>query len=325
MSARDTTATEEVAAVVERLATLLAGGNAPANVWPRLAAFASGEVVGSNERAPLRAFERILPRRWRRRPHERVEARVARIVRGGGDAAAELREHPHASWRALGATWRLAERTGAPLGPALRDLAAGFRDLGQSERDVSVALSGPASTSRLVTALPLIGVALGALLGFDTLGVLTGEPVGWLLVAIGVGLLVAGWWWSRTLVRRASKRPTTPGFGLDLVAMGMHGGGAADAIVSEVRSTLRAFRLEPSGIERASPVLELATGAGVPAAELLRAEASLERTRARTDAARAAAKLGVTLMLPLGVCILPAFLALGVAPLLVAVLQRVLS
>ena len=314
-----TTETERVAAAVERLATLLAGGGAPASMWPRLAAFARHEAPPAGPRAAL------LGRRRGGRLAEPFEARLARAVREGADAADVCRAHPHASWRALGATWRLAEHAGAPLGPALHDLASAFRDLGQSDREVSVALAGPASAARIVTSLPLIGVGLGVLLGFDTLGVLLGGPVGWTLLAIGAALLGAGWSWNRRLVGAASRRPATPGFGLDLVAMGLHGGAPADVVARRAGEVLREFGLEPSGLARAGPILELAVDAGVPAAGLLRAEAALERRRARTDAARKAARLGVQLMLPLGACILPAFLALGVAPLLVAVLARVLG
>ncbi|MDJ1372372.1 type II secretion system F family protein [Gulosibacter molinativorax] len=323
MSARDTYPAEDAAAVVERLAALLAGGGAPGNAWNQLAEFSTADGDGDGNR-PSRG-----PRSWFRRrrqsaPPESVETQIAREVRAGADAAELLRVHPNAAWRALGATWRLAEATGAPLGPALRELAAGFRDIGQSEREVAIALAAPQATSRVVLALPLVGLILGAVLGFDPLGVLFGGPIGWALLAIGGTLLAAGWWWNRRLVKSATSRPATPGFGLDLVAMGMLGGSPAKGVRAMVGDTLRGWRLEPSGVERAGPVLDLAMRAGVPAADLLRSEATLERRRARTQAAKAAAQLEVGLMLPLGVCILPAFLALGVAPIVIAVLGRVL-
>jgi tight adherence protein B len=40
---------------------------------------------------------------------------------------------------------------------------------------------------------------------------------------------------------------------------------------------------------------------------------------------RKAATLAVTLMLPLGLCILPAFMVLGVAPLLIAVISSTVT
>ena len=66
--------------------------------------------------------------------------------------------------------------------------------------------------------------------------------------------------------------------------------------------------------------LALSRAAGVPAAELLRSAADEARRDARASAQAAAARLGVMLMLPLGACILPAFFAVGVVPLLATVL-----
>ncbi|MEQ1735248.1 MAG: type II secretion system F family protein, partial [Rhodoglobus sp.] len=68
-------------------------------------------------------------------------------------------------------------------------------------------------------------------------------------------------------------------------------------------------------------VLELSRRAGVPAGELLRSEADEVRRAARFEAQEKAARLGVRLMLPLGLCILPAFMALGVVPLLITVVS----
>jgi tight adherence protein B len=72
-------------------------------------------------------------------------------------------------------------------------------------------------------------------------------------------------------------------------------------------------------------VLALSRRAGVPAAELLRSEAEEARRAARADAAAKASVLAVRLMLPLGLCVLPAFMLLGVAPLLLAVITSTIS
>ena len=56
----------------------------------------------------------------------------------------------------------------------------------------------------------------------------------------------------------------------------------------------------------------------MPGAPLLRSEAAEHRRDARAAAAMAAERLGVLLMLPLGACVLPAFLLVGVVPLFVA-------
>lgn len=68
-------------------------------------------------------------------------------------------------------------------------------------------------------------------------------------------------------------------------------------------------------------ILRLSAAAGVPAVELLRAEADRARREARTAGRTGAARLSSRLLLPLGICTLPAFLLLGVAPLILSVLS----
>ncbi|PWC07546.1 type II secretion system F family protein [Mycetocola zhujimingii] len=72
-------------------------------------------------------------------------------------------------------------------------------------------------------------------------------------------------------------------------------------------------------------VLALSRSAGIPAADLLRGEAARMRRDARSEAQRAAAALGTRLMIPLGACILPAFMLVGVAPVLLSVLSSTVS
>ena len=72
-------------------------------------------------------------------------------------------------------------------------------------------------------------------------------------------------------------------------------------------------------------IIELSARAGVPSAELLRAEAEELRRLARASAAKKAAVLSVRLMLPLGLCILPAFMVLGVAPLALSLMSSTMQ
>ena len=86
----------------------------------------------------------------------------------------------------------------------------------------------------------------------------------------------------------------------------------------ELRDREKPESTEIAAIER---VLALAEEAGVPAAELLRAEAERQRYEARAAGQAAAQRLGVQLLLPLGMCVLPAFVLVGVVPLIVSVLS----
>jgi Flp pilus assembly protein TadB len=75
-----------------------------------------------------------------------------------------------------------------------------------------------------------------------------------------------------------------------------------------------------SAIDELREALGFAASTGAPSAELLYSRArQLRRSRHRELEKRAAA-LGVRLVIPLGVCSLPAFLCLGVVPVLLAML-----
>ncbi|OMH26997.1 hypothetical protein BKD30_04230 [Tersicoccus phoenicis] len=76
------------------------------------------------------------------------------------------------------------------------------------------------------------------------------------------------------------------------------------------------------------PLLEavlFAATTGAPSAALLRSRASDLRVRRRQETERRAASLGVRLVLPLGLCQLPAFICLGIVPVVLALLPALRS
>jgi tight adherence protein B len=223
-------------------------------------------------------------------------------------------------WRGLAAAWSVATDAGAPLAPSLRAYAASLRDLAQAQRDVRIALAGPIATARLVMILPAIGVLFGMALGFNTAQTLVATPVGLVCLASGIILIVAASRWNRRLVAAAQPTRAAPGIECDLMAIAVSGGGSLEKARTVVDDAIRQFGLDAAS-GQIDGVLELSQRAGVPAAELLHSEADELRRRARAEAQTKAAVLGVRLMLPLGLCILPAFMALGVFPLIVTVVS----
>ena len=132
-----------------------------------------------------------------------------------------------------------------------------------------------------------------------------------------------------------------PGLDAELMAIALSGGVSIDRARAVVRDARRVGTMgestDPggeSGVAAANPggdapggsddvdaVLALSRTAGVPAVELLRASAAHARHRARVEARLRAARLSSRLLIPLGVCTLPAFLLLGVAPMLLSVMS----
>lgn len=297
MKARPPSALAETAAVAQRLAVLLAAGVAPSSAWQHVAAFTASGVASAVAETddPVAVPSTIVT------------------------AARELAPFDARAWRGLAAAWSVATDAGAPLAAALRDLAGSLRDLAQVQRDVRVALAAPVSTARIVLALPVVGVLFGMLLGFDTATVLFATSIGWTCLVAGGGLVFAASHWNRRLVAAAQPSDPVPGIACDLMAIAMSGGASANRARTVLEHALEHCSL-PASLAEVDAVLELSRSAGVPAAELLRAEAQETRREARATAQERAAALGVKLMLPLGVCVLPAFILLGVVPLMVALI-----
>ena len=72
-------------------------------------------------------------------------------------------------------------------------------------------------------------------------------------------------------------------------------------------------------------ILAPAYSAGTPSAALLRHCAATYRLEERRAAERASAKLAVALVLPLGLCSLPAFICCGVIPIVISLLPGLLA
>ncbi len=293
----------DASTTVLQLAVLLQAGVAPARAWEHLARTgdaAAAHVVASVERGmPL----------------------PDAVATAGSDA-----------WREVAAAYRVASVVGAPLADCLRTLAVALRDAREAADDVRVALAEPAGTARLMGWLPLVAVGLGAALGFDTLGTLFTNPLGLGCLVGGIALIAAAHRWTSRLVRTAAAAHGIPGLDAELIAIALSGGVSVDrarSVVQEAQALAAgagpaaapAGGTDESRLDTVDAVLSLSRAAGVPAAELLRASAAHARHRARIDGRLRAAKLSSRLLIPLGVCTLPAFLLLGVAPMLLSVMS----
>ncbi len=274
------------AAAVRTLAVLLQAGASPQSAWRHLAE--SGEEVA---------------------------ARVVRRV-DGGQGLTEAIAAEGEEWCDLAAAWEVATTVGAPLAEVLRALAESLQDAAAASDDIRVALAEPAGTARLMLWLPAAGLLLGLALGFDTLRIVVTTLPGALCAGAGLGLVLLARRWTRALLRRAEPGPGTPGLHAELLAVALAGGSSIDRA-----RRLVAEAAGPDPAARTDEVLALSQAAGVPAGELLRASAAHERHRARIEGRMRAAALSLRLLLPLGACTLPAFLLLGVAPLILSVLS----
>ena len=305
-----------VATTVHRVAVLLAAGVAPNTAWtyldaesvPMVSRVAAAVTTGTSVPSAIMA---------------EFPVSAQEVTHGAPQEAT-----PEANaWRSVAAAWRVATVAGTPLAPSLRSVAIALRAWADAQREVQIALAGPVATARMVMGLPAVAVGFGILLGFDPLRTLLTTSLGLVFLIIGLVLIGVAAWWNRRLVAQAQPDDINPGLLCELTAIGISGGSSVSRARELVDGALTECRITVMPEDRAvvERIIELSARAGVPSAELLRAEAEELRRLARASAAKKAAVLSVRLMLPLGLCILPAFMVLGVAPLALSLMSSTLQ
>ncbi len=243
----------------------------------------------------------------------------------------------------LGVACAFSGVLGAPLADILARIGRSIDSDEADEEARDVASAGPAASAHILNAMPLLGVAAAGILGAEPLVFFTSGVLGALVGVVGVVLMLAGNVVSARMVAHARGRPPEgldPALACDLVAAGLEAGAAIPRVLQTLgeaggvaefdgvaralvrgEAWHRAWRQVPDDFAPLGQVLQAAWEDGVsPVPGCERAALRLRQRRA-TQARRQAARLNVRLVVPLGVFMLPSFIALGVVPLVVALVQ----
>lgn len=103
----------------------------------------------------------------------------------------------------LTTAWQLAHRHGLPLADVLDAVRRDLEQRARFTRQVLARMTGPKSSALALSVLPVLGIALGTLMGAHPLTVLVSTAPGQLLLVAGVLLLCAGVTWSTRITNRA--------------------------------------------------------------------------------------------------------------------------
>lgn len=265
-----------------------------------------------------------------------------------------MRPHSRERLHDLQLSLRMSESAGAPLATSLERAAEHAEERIDALLGRQSALAAPRATGRILSWLPLLGLGLGVLMGSDPVGVLTGSILGALTGLLGLGLAFAGRRWTAALVHRAEVEsaasngaeqtsnmpPVDTALVLELLAAQLRAGLAPLAALGTLAEALNSRPLHTvcqrlqmgSGWGSAWPgsaagtfgelrdALAPAYTGGAPSTALLLSLADAHRLSERRAAERAAGKLSVALVVPLGLCSLPAFICLGIVPILISLL-----
>lgn len=265
-----------------------------------------------------------------------------------------MRPHSRERLHDLQLSLRMSECAGAPLATSLERAAEHAEERIDALLGRQSALAAPRATGRILSWLPLLGLGLGVLMGSDPVGVLTGSILGALTGMLGLGLAFAGRRWTAALVHRAEVEsaasngaeqtsnmpPVDTALVLELLAAQLRAGLAPLAALGTLAEALNSRPLHAvcqrlqmgsgwgsawSGSAAGTfgelrDALAPAYTGGAPSTALLLSLADAHRLSERRAAERAAGKLSVALVVPLGLCSLPAFICLGIVPILISLL-----
>lgn len=268
--------------------------------------------------------------------------------------SSRMRPHSRARLYDLQLSLRMSESAGAPLATSLERAAEHAEERIDALLGRQSALAAPRATGRILSWLPLLGLGLGVLMGSDPVGVLTGSILGALTGLFGLGLAFAGRRWTAALVHRAEVEsaagsggdqtsnvpPVDTALVLELLAAQLRAGLAPLAALGTLAEALnsRPLRTVCQRLQMGSgwgsawsgsaagtfgelrDALAPAYTGGAPSTALLLSLADAHRLSERRAAERAAGKLSVALVVPLGLCSLPAFICLGIVPILISLL-----
>lgn len=268
--------------------------------------------------------------------------------------SARMRPHSRERLHDLQLSLRMSESAGAPLATSLERAAEHAEERIDALLGRQSALAAPRATGRILSWLPLLGLGLGVLMGSDPVGVLTGSILGALTGMLGLGLAFAGRRWTAALVHRAEVEsaasngveqtsnvpPVDTALVLELLAAQLRAGLAPLAALGTLAEALNSRALHTvcqrlqmgsgwgsawSGSSAGTfgelrDALAPAYTGGAPSTALLLSLADAHRLSERRAAERAAGKLSVALVVPLGLCSLPAFICLGIVPILISLL-----
>lgn len=256
------------------------------------------------------------------------------------------REATAAALRGMLVATEVSQQLGAPLAQILNRIADGIAQNLEAAAKRHTAQVGPKASARLLGFLPLLALAMAHLIGVNVLELAFSG--GWesLTFIVGIALMVAGNVWSAHMIRAAVKVPfdgLEPTLAMDILAACQYNGISVTASLEAVAAAsgeddLRVVaRMLLLGAEWGeawesasdkwrdlADILQPTWQQGASPVALLQRGATRIRNRETRQAVDAAEKLGVRLVIPLGICLLPAFFALGIVPVVISTLEDLL-
>jgi len=223
------------------------------------------------------------------------------------------------------AIWAIAQVEGGSVAQAMKNLSHSFDAEAKHRRDLELAFAAPRATAKLVTLLPLFGLALAQMFGLNPIGAVATKPLAFVSLVLGAALLIGGRLWTSSILEKSRSDEHDPGLFIDAVRFGVSSG---LPFASAVEQAAAAFAkhlnsiVDESTMSQLDRLADLNRERGASLVALLDSLAQICRETQRHAEATTVAKLSVKLMVPLGLLTLPAFILSAVVPIAIGLLSN---
>ncbi len=219
----------DFAMIALSLVALIEAGVGPQLAWQALSRkypqdpIVSRVVLGPASRA---ISERIMG------AVQMTHGEVLPYARGGMSAA------DRQGWTEIAALWRVAEVCGAPVGRVLAESALLAVDRVEQLRQVERSIASAQLTGRVLSLLPVAGLGLVAILGFDVFSAFARSPIA--AMCIGLAGLLSIWShaWRARMVVQATRGSDEGALFVRLVAVAVEAGVAVRVAIECAREAL---------------------------------------------------------------------------------------
>lgn len=247
--------------------------------------------------------------------------------------------------RMLSAALEFTQFVGAAPAEVLQVIARSIEAEIACDQQRRVAKAGPRASARVLGIFPLLGVCGAGLMGINVVDFFTSSLVGVCCLVAGIVLMLAGAGVMRLMLRRAEQASLVrydAALAMDLAAAALNSGASIPQVLHGLGHSLGVDALSeaasrlltgepwwwvcqdlPVEFAQMMNVLEESWAGGAGAVESLLSGAMAQRRSLSVKLSEASARLGIRLLLPLGLLQLPAFIVLGVIPVIAHLAQSV--
>ena len=254
---------------------------------------------------------------------------VAAILRSGATSASAIKAFQENNLSEFQKTqfrfiWEVAKDSGGNLALCLDRLAEVFDAQQKQNSELKIAFASPKATANLILLLPVAAVIFSELLGISAVSASLQTSLGSFAVGLGLVLLIIARIISLRMIEKARPREADPGAFLDAVAIGLSAGlSPKSAAALAQRKSIDNFGVDVSREQLGAlwEAVAISEQSGIALTGILSARADALRHRLWNRRRNALAKLSISLLWPLGLAALPAFVFLAVVPVGIGLLQ----